>query len=95
MRDSSDPSPGVKSTLKRLTEFLTLVGLTAMLTGGIGVANAVAAFVERRRMTIATYKSLGATQRIIFRVFFIEIGLLALLGIAIGFAIAAGVPWLS
>jgi len=94
VRDSSDPSPGVKSTLKRLTEFLTLVGLTAMLTGGIGVANAVAAFVERRRMTIATFKSLGATQRIIFRVFFIEIGLLALLGILIGFAIAAGVPWL-
>ncbi len=94
VRDSSDPSPGVKSTLKRLTEFLTLVGLTAMLTGGIGVANAVAAFVERRRMTIATYKSLGATQRIIFRVFFIEIGLLALLGILIGFAIAAAVPWL-
>ena len=94
VRDSSDPSPGVRSTLKRLTEFLTLVGLTAMLTGGIGVANAVAAFVERRRMTIATYKSLGATQRIIFRVFFIEIGLLALLGILIGFAIAAVVPWL-
>jgi putative ABC transport system permease protein len=94
VRDSSDPSPGVRSTLKRLTEFLTLVGLTAMFTGGIGVANAVAAFVERRRMTIATYKSLGATQRIIFRVLFIEIGLLALLGILIGFAIAAGVPWL-
>jgi putative ABC transport system permease protein len=94
VRDSSNPSPGVRSTLMRLTEFLTLVGLTAMLTGGIGVANAVAAFVERRRMTIATYKSLGATQRIIFRVFFIEISLLALLGILIGFAIAAGVPWL-
>ncbi|MGA9268373.1 MAG: FtsX-like permease family protein [Rhodomicrobium sp.] len=94
VRDSSDPSPGVKSTLKRLTEFLTLVGLTAMLTGGIGVANAVVAFVERRRMTIATYKSLGATQRIIFRVLFIEIGLLALLGILIGFAIAAIAPWL-
>jgi len=94
VRDSTDPSPGVRSTLKRLTEFLTLVGLTAMLTGGIGVANAVAAFVERRRMTIATFKSLGATQRIIFRIFFIEVGLLALLGILIGFAIAAGVPWL-
>lgn len=94
VRDSSDPSPGIKSTLKRLTEFLTLVGLTAMLTGGIGVANAVAAFVERRRMTIAAFKALGATHRIIFRVFFIEIGLLALLGLLIGFAIAALVPWL-
>ncbi|MGO9544904.1 MAG: ABC transporter permease [Rhodomicrobium sp.] len=94
-RDSSDPSPGVRNMLQRLTEFLTLTGLTAMLTGGIGVANAVSGFIERRRRTIATYKSLGASRRIVFRVFLIEIGLLALLGIAIGFAIAAVVPLLS
>ncbi len=94
-RDSSDPSPGVRSTLNRLTEFLTLVGLTAMLTGGIGVANAVSGFVERRRKTIATFKSLGAGQRTIFRIFFLEIGLLAILGILIGFVIAAVVPLVS
>ncbi len=94
LRDSSDPSPGLRSTLERLTEFLTLVGLTAMLTGGIGVANAVAAFIERRRMTIAAFKALGATNRIIFRVFFVEIALLALLGLLLGFAIAAGAPWI-
>ncbi len=81
--------------LQRLTEFLTLTGLTAMLTGGIGVANAVSGFIERRRKTIATYKSLGRPQRVIFRIFLIEIGLLALLGIAIGFALAAVVPWAS
>jgi putative ABC transport system permease protein len=92
-RDSSDPSPGVKNMLQRLTEFLTLTGLTAMLTGGIGVANAVSGFIDRRRKTIATYKSLGASQAIIFRVFLIEIGLLALIGIAIGFALAAVAPW--
>ncbi len=94
-RDSSDPSPGVKNMLQRLTEFLTLTGLTAMLTGGIGVANAVSGFIDRRRKTIATYKSLGASQAIIFRVFLIEIGLLALIGIAIGFALAAAAPWAS
>ncbi len=95
IRDSSDPSPGVKNMLQRLTEFLTLTGLTAMLTGGIGVANAVSSFIERRRKIIATYKSLGASQRIIFRVFLLEIGLLALAGISIGFVIAAAAPWLS
>jgi putative ABC transport system permease protein len=94
-RDSSDPSPGVKNMLQRLTEFLTLTGLTAMLTGGIGVANAVSGFIERRRLTIATYKSLGASQRVILRVFLIQIGFLAVLGISIGFAIAAVAPLLS
>ncbi len=93
VRNSSDPSPGIKNLLQRLTEFLTLTGLTAMLAGGIGVANAVSGFIERRRKTIATYKSLGASQRVIFRIFMIEIGLLALLGIAIGFAFAAASPW--
>ncbi len=95
VRDSSDPSPGIKNTIKRLTEFLTLVGLTAMLTGGIGVANAVSSFIERRRMTIATYKALGASGRMIFQIFFWEIALLAVLGILAGFAIAATVPMLS
>jgi putative ABC transport system permease protein len=95
VRDSSDPSPGIKNTLKRLTEFLTLVGLTAMLTGGIGVANAVSAFIERRRMTIAAFKSLGASSGAIFRVFFTEMGLLAIFGILIGFVIAASVPWIT
>jgi putative ABC transport system permease protein len=95
VRDSSDPSPGVRSTLQRLTEFLTLVGLTAMLTGGIGVANAVASFIERRRKTIAVFKALGASERIIFHAFFVEIAALAGLGILIGFVIAAAVPWLT
>ncbi len=94
VRDSADPSPAVKNILARLTEFLTLVGLTAMLTGGIGVANAVSAFIEKRRMTIAAYKALGATERIILWVFLTEIGLLAVVGLLIGFAIAAAVPWL-
>jgi putative ABC transport system permease protein len=94
VRDSTDPSPAVKNILERLTEFLTLVGLTAMLTGGIGVANAVSAFIEKRRLTIATYKALGAGQRTIVRVFLAEIGLLTLIGLLIGFAIAACVPWL-
>ncbi len=95
VRDSSDPSPGVKDMLERMTEFLTLTGITAMLVGGIGVANAVSGFIERRRMTIATFKSLGASQRIVFRVFFTEIALLALFGIAIGFIITGMAPLAS
>ncbi|MFT4080873.1 ABC transporter permease [Rhodomicrobium sp.] len=94
LRDTSDPTPGIRNTLDRLAEFLTLVGLTAMLTGGIGVANAVSAFVERRRRTIATFKALGASQRTIFHVFLIEMALFAALGILIGFGIALAVPWL-
>ena len=63
MRDRRDPSPQVSRTLERLRQFLTLVGLTALLVGGVGVANAVATYIDRRRKVIAAFKSLGATSR--------------------------------
>ena len=51
-----------RATLERLRQFLTLVGLTALLVGGVGVANAVATYIDRRRKVIAAFKSLGATS---------------------------------
>ena len=65
VRDRRDPSPQVSRTLERLRQFLTLVGLTALLVGGVGVANAVATYIDRRRKVIAAFKSLGATSRMI------------------------------
>ena len=38
---------------------LTLVGLTALVVGGVGVGNAITAYLERRRETIAIVKALG------------------------------------
>jgi putative ABC transport system permease protein len=61
--DRRDPSPQVTRTLDRLRQFLTLIGLTALLVGGVGVANAVATFIDKRRTVIATMKSVGATSR--------------------------------
>src|SRR5690606_10757073 len=54
--DRRDPSPQVTKTLERLRQFLTLIGLTSLLVGGVGVANAVATFIDRRRKVIATMK---------------------------------------
>src|SRR5690606_10060511 len=61
VRDRRDPSPRVTQTLERVRQFLTLIGLTALLVGGVGVANAVATYIDRRRKVIATFRSLGAT----------------------------------
>ncbi len=95
VRDSSDPSPGVSNTLRRLTEFLTLVGLTAMLAGGIGVANAVSSFLDRKRRTLAAYKALGASQRLILSSVVLEVAIMAAIGIAIGLALAVAIPTLA
>jgi putative ABC transport system permease protein len=90
--DRRDPSPQATQTLSRLRQFLTLVGLTALLVGGVGVANAVATFIDRRRKVIATFKILGATSRTIFAVFLTQVMLIAGLGIAIGVALGYLVP---
>ncbi len=92
IRDRRDPSPQVTKTLDRLRQFLTLLGLTALLVGGVGVANAVETYIDRRRAVIATMKSLGATARVIFNIHLAQVMLFAALGTAIGLAIGALVP---
>ncbi len=92
VRDRRDPRPRVRRTLERLQQFLTLIGLTALLIGGVGVANAVQAFVDRRRKVIATMKSLGAPQKLVFQIFLVQIAIVGLIGIAIGLALGLIVP---
>ena len=55
------PRRQLERNIERFTQYLTLVGLTALLVGGVGVANAVKSHLDRRRDVIATMKSLGAT----------------------------------
>ena len=90
--DRRDPSPRITSTLDRLRQFLTLIGLTALLVGGVGVANAVATFIDRRRKVIAAMKSLGATGSMIFSIFLTQVLLIAGIGVAIGLALGYLMP---
>ncbi len=94
IRDRRDPSPQVTRTLERVRQFLTLLGLTALLVGGVGVANAVSTYVDRRRPVIATMKSLGATGAVIFGVHLTQVLLIASIGIVIGLCIGLLVPML-
>jgi putative ABC transport system permease protein len=94
IRSRMNSSPQFERQLERFTQFLTMVGLTALLVGGVGVANAARAFVDRRRTVFATMKSLGATGGFVFTVSLIEVMALALLGILIGLAAGSALPFL-
>ena len=94
IRSRSEAAPGLKATIDRFVQFLTLVGLTTLVIGGLGVAHAVTGHLERRREPIAVWKALGATRGFVFAVHAIEIGVLALVGIALGIAAGAAVPHL-
>ncbi|MEM1307382.1 MAG: FtsX-like permease family protein, partial [Pseudomonadota bacterium] len=92
LRDRSNPSPQVTRALNRLRQFLVLLGLTALLVGGVGVANAVSTFVDRRQKVIATYKSVGGTAGVVFGVLLAQILAISAIGIAIGLVAGAAMP---
>ncbi len=83
---------GTANFVERLSYFLTLVGLTSLIVGGAGIANAVAAFVESRISTIATLKCLGAASHDVFGIYLTEILLVAILAIALGVSAGAATP---
>ncbi|MFK7793639.1 MAG: ABC transporter permease [Devosiaceae bacterium] len=93
LRDRTEASPRLSRGINQFAQFLTLVGLTALVVGGVGVANAVRAFVEAKRKVIATFKSLGAAGPFVFRVQFFQVMMIAGLGIVIGLVVGALVPW--
>ncbi len=92
VRTRMNASPQLASQIERFSQFLTLVGLTALLVGGVGVANAVASLVDRKRDDIATLKALGATGGLVFAATLTQVGLLALVGTAIGLVAGAALP---
>jgi putative ABC transport system permease protein len=95
IRTRLNADPRFASNIERFTQFLTLVGLTALLVGGVGVANAVSAFVDRKRISIGILKSLGAPGRQIVAIYTMQVLMVAALGIALGLAIGAALPFLA
>lgn len=95
VRTRADAAPNLRQTIDRFAEFLTLIGLSALVVGGVGVANAVSAFLEGKRGVIATLKSLGAPAGFPVAVYLAEILAIAAIGILIGVAVGAAVPYLA
>jgi putative ABC transport system permease protein len=93
IRTRTNASPQLQRNVERFTQFLTLVGLTALLIGGVGVANAVKSHLDRKRDVIATMKALGATGGNVFAIYLAQVLALALIGALIGLAIGAALPF--
>jgi putative ABC transport system permease protein len=95
VRQRDAAAPGVARYVERLTLFLTLVGLTSLIVGGLGVANAVKAFVDRRRRQSALLRYVGASPRTVFAAAFVEVMTIALLGTLAGLILGAVLPFIS
>ncbi|WP_234053206.1 MULTISPECIES: FtsX-like permease family protein [unclassified Xanthobacter] len=93
VRTRDAATPQLERNVRRISQFLTLVALTALLVGGVGVANAVSSHLAAKRETIATFKALGATRATIFATYGAEILLIAGAGVTLGLVLGAALPF--
>lgn len=91
-RDSRRGAGGTERFVEQIGNFLILMGLAGLAVGGVGVSAAVQSYLAGKTGVIATLKTLGATRRTIFLTYFLQIGALTLLGVAIGLVIGGSLP---
>lgn len=90
--DARNGTPRVAQFVERLSAFLVLVGLSGLAVGGVGISSALRSYLAGKTRVIATLRTLGADQRTIFLTYFIQVGVLALVGIVVGIGLGVGVP---
>ncbi len=91
-KDARNGAPGVADFVARLGAFLILVGLSGLVVGGVGVSAAVRSYLAQKTTVIATLRTLGADRATIFQTYFMQIGILSILGIAIGLLLGGLIP---
>ncbi|WP_341902108.1 ABC transporter permease [Sandarakinorhabdus limnophila] len=92
VRDRSNGAPGTRNFVNQLGQFLSLVGLTALVVAGVGVAGGVSAYLGARTRTIATLKVLGADSATVRAVYLWQLALVSSGAVLIGLAIGAATP---
>ncbi len=83
-RDARNAAPALSEFIGQLSTFLILVALAGLVVGGVGVSSAVRSYLDVKNSVIATLRSLGASHRLIFQIYLIQISVLASIGMMLG-----------
>jgi putative ABC transport system permease protein len=81
----------IGDTIAKAESFLLLAGTLAVILSGIAMALASARFVKRHLMQVAVLKTLGATPKLLIKVFLIQFTILFVVGVVIGLAAGWGI----
>ncbi len=96
--DYRDPNPSVSRGLQRAARFLSLIGLLALLVGGLGVSTTIHTYLRQKLDSIAILKCLGGRSKQIMRIYLVQglvLGALgSALGVGLGYLIQLLFPWL-
>jgi putative ABC transport system permease protein len=93
-RTINQQEENITEGIQELSNFLGLVGIIALLLGGVGVASGVNAWVMRKIDTVAILRCLGATTRQVMTIYITQAAAMGLLGAAIGAALGVAIQFL-
>ena len=94
VRTAEETEDNVSEAIAQLAQFIGVVGLVALLLGGLGVASGVHAFVARKIDTVAILRCLGATSRQVLAVYVLQAAIMGLVGAAFGVVLGLGMQLL-
>ncbi len=83
----------IAESVKQLADFLGIVGLIALLLGGIGVASGVNAFVTRKIDTVAVLRCLGATSGQVLAIYVAQAAAMGFIGAVVGVSLGIAIQF--
>ena len=89
-----DAVDGLRMLLDMMNTFMSVIGIAALVAGGVGVSQATTSFLESRVESIAALKALGADAGTIRAAYAVQLAVLAALGSAVGVALGSLSPWI-
>ncbi|MBE1425761.1 putative ABC transport system permease protein [Desulfomicrobium macestii] len=95
VRDYMHAAPRIRTVLERLSVDLTLVGLGALLVGGLGIAGGVRGYLGGRLNHMAAMKCMGGSSRVLFISYLAQVLFLGFVGACAGMLAGSLVPWLA
>jgi putative ABC transport system permease protein len=93
VRSVNERERRLTDSIDTLSDFLGIVGLIALLLGGIGVASGVHAFVARKIDTVAVLRCLGGTGMQVTTIYAMQAAAMGLVGAAIGAALGVAIQF--
>jgi len=95
VRDYMHAAPRIRTVLERLSVDLTLIGLGALLVGGLGIAGGVRGYLGGRLNHMAAMKCMGGSSRVLFVSYLAQVLFLGFVGACAGILAGSLVPWLA
>lgn len=94
VRTVTQSEMSTSEAIENLSNFIGIVGLVALLLGGIGVASGVRAFVARKIDTVAVLRCLGASSGQVLAIYVVQAAAMGLAGAAAGAALGVAVQFI-